>query len=185
MTTRKRARSFYYQSTAVLFSARRNPKARPGARLTSIFDNIADIRAIRHTIQMDISVAQVADDLIELQRYNADEAPEVVFDRGWVLYNLVYDNPELAWETIKEVVRRYDEHDLSDDKTEGHRILGMTAAGPFEDLLAYHGSIFVDRVETEAKRDPRMAWTLRGMWQNAMSDDVWSRVCGAAQQTPN
>ena len=143
------------------------------------------MRAIPHSTQMDISVAQIADDWIELQRYDADEAPEDVFDRGWVLYNLVHDNPELAWETIKDVVRRYDEHDLNDDKAEGHRILGMTAAGPFEDLLAYHGSMFVDRVETEAKRDPRMAWTLRGVWQNAISDDVWSRVRRAAQQTPN
>ena len=75
------------------------------------------------------------------------------------------------------MIGRYAESDLStESETEAQRILGMTAAGPIEDLLSYHGPDFIDRVEAEAKRDPRMSWTLGGVWQCDMPDDIFGRV---------
>ncbi|HUV96794.1 MAG TPA: hypothetical protein VMV98_04925, partial [Acidobacteriaceae bacterium] len=48
-----------------------------------------------------------------------------------------------------------------------------------EDLLAKHCEIFIDRVEAEARKDPRFAKLLGGVWQNKMSDAVWKRVQAA------
>src|SRR6266498_151251 len=131
---------------------------------------------------MEASVERIADDWIEFQRYkDVERAPEEVVARGWVLNDLAYDQPELAWAVIKDVIGRYAESDLStESESEAQRILGMTAAGPIEDLLSYHGLDFIDRVEAEAKRDPRMSWTLGGVWQCGMSDDIFGRVERAA-----
>jgi len=131
---------------------------------------------------MDISIACVADDWIELQRFDdVEKAPEGVFERGWVLYDLAHENPELAWEAIKNVVGRFDESDLfTEEQTEARRLLAATAAGPLEDLLAYHGPSLIDRVEDEAEHDRRMFWTLGCVWQNSMTDGVWARVQRAA-----
>ena len=131
---------------------------------------------------MDPSIKSVADNWIALQQFdNVEKAPEDVFERGWVLNDLAHDRPDLAWEAVKSVVCRYDESALlTEEQTEARRILGMTGAGPLEDLLANHGARLIDRVEDEAKRDRRMFWTLGCVWRNSMSDDVWSRVQRAA-----
>src|SRR6476469_9542524 len=77
------------------------------------FPPIADSGIRRHSALMDISIACLADDWIELQRFDdVEKAPEGVFERGWVLYDLAHENPELAWEAIKNVVGRFDESDL-------------------------------------------------------------------------
>jgi hypothetical protein len=48
-----------------------------------------------------------------LQRYkNADDAPEDVFERGFRLNDLAYDEPQFALSVIKDVVSRYAEPDL-------------------------------------------------------------------------
>jgi hypothetical protein len=56
------------------------------------------------------------------------------------------------------------------------RAFAVLAAGPLEDLLAYHGSEFIDRVETEARRNPRFRDLLGGVWRNTITDDIWARV---------
>jgi hypothetical protein len=52
----------------------------------------------------------------------------------------------------------------------------VLSAGPLENLLALHGEGFIDRVESEAQRDPSFAKLLGGVWKNRMSDEVWQRV---------
>lgn len=66
------------------------------------------------------------------------------------------------------------------DDTAAKSILGSTAAGPLEDLLAYHGIDFIEKIETKARQDRRMFWTLGCVWQNAMPDEIWERVQRAA-----
>ena len=61
-------------------------------------------------------------------------------------------------------------------------LLGNLAAGPLEDLLAYHGSEMIDEVELLARRNPDFSYLLGGVWQNLMSDDVWKRVQAAASR---
>jgi hypothetical protein len=131
---------------------------------------------------METSVEQVADDWIAFAKVgDPDRMPEDIFDRGWVLYDLSFENPELAWVVIQNVVARYSESALfTEEETEGRKVLGNLAAGPLEDLLAEHGPNFIDRVETEARRDRRLFWTLGCVWKNSMTDDVWARVQRAA-----
>jgi hypothetical protein len=54
--------------------------------------------------------------------------------------------------------------------------LGVLAAGALEDLLCLHGAEFIDRVEVEAKGNPKFAHVLGGVWRSQMSEDVWTRV---------
>jgi hypothetical protein len=131
---------------------------------------------------MESKVEQIATDWIAYARYSSpSEAPEQVQADGWALYELAEDQPELGWEIIRHVVRQCAEEDLfSDTETEAQNIAGLLAAGPLEDLLAFHGANFIERIEAEARRDRRMFWTLGGVWQNSMTDEVWERVQRAA-----
>ena len=124
---------------------------------------------------------QIASDWIAYTQLDPSKAPDDVSERGWVIYNAAYDQPVLAWEAIKAVVSRYSEGELfTEHETEAKRILANTAAGPFESLLAEHGTDFIERVEVEARQDRRMMWTVGCVWQNSMSEDVWTRVQRAA-----
>jgi hypothetical protein len=124
---------------------------------------------------------RVAANWITYARYDPREAPNRVYERGWLIYELARLHPELAWEAIKCVVARYAEDELfTEDDTEARRIVGNTAAGPLEDLLASHGFAFIEAVEAEARRDRRMLWALGCVWQNSMTDEVWARVQTAA-----
>ena len=81
-------------------------------------------------------------------------------------YDLVREEPEAAWQFILAVLR-------TDSSSEIQEVL---SAGPLEDLLAKHGDAFISRVESQAGKDPAFAQLLGGVWQNAMSAGVWSRV---------
>ena len=124
---------------------------------------------------------QVASDWVAYARYSPNDAPEDVFVRGWAMYDLVEDDPALAWDAIKVVVSRYTDDDMfSEARTEAQRVVGNMAAGPLEDLLDKHGPQFIDMVEAEARQDCRMVWTLGCVWKSSMPDDIWARVQRAA-----
>jgi hypothetical protein len=124
---------------------------------------------------------RVAANWIAYAKFDPSKAPDRVFERGWLLYDLARLHPALAWEAIKCVVRRYPEAELiTEAKTEARHIVGNTAAGPLENLLANHGVDFIDAIEAEARQDRRMHWALGGVWQNSMFPDVWGRVQRAA-----
>ena len=55
-------------------------------------------------------------------------------------------------------------------------VLGNLSAGPLEDLIAYEGSRFIDRIEQLARRDPAFRHLLGGVWQNRTPPDIWRRV---------
>ena|ERR1039457_1372368 len=82
------------------------------------------------------------------------------------MYDAVHDTPEVAWPAILEILKR----GLAEEQ------LSVLAAGPLEDLLACHGEQFIDRVELEARRNPSFNHLLGGVWQNQMSQDIWTRV---------
>jgi hypothetical protein len=62
------------------------------------------------------------------------------------------------------------------------RVISVLAAGPLEDLLARHGSIFIARVEELARQDQKFNFLLGGVWQNTMADEVWMRVQAARKE---
>jgi len=55
-------------------------------------------------------------------------------------------------------------------------VVACLAAGPLENLLADHGSEFIDRVATLARKDPKFNHLLGGVWRRGMANDVWERV---------
>ena len=81
-------------------------------------------------------------------------------------YDLVREEPEVAWHLVLAVLRL-------DTSSEIQEVL---SAGPLEDLLSKHGEVIIGKVERQAKSDPAFARLLGGVWQNSMSESVWSRV---------
>jgi hypothetical protein len=54
--------------------------------------------------------------------------------------------------------------------------LEALAAGPVEHLLAHHGEKWISLIEMESYEDKNFAWMMLGVWQNSMSQELWSRV---------
>jgi hypothetical protein len=75
-------------------------------------------------------------------------------------------SPEIAWLAIVELSRQ----SLSNKQIE------VLAAGPLEDLLAYHGAAFIDRIEKESRVYRAFRDLLGGVWRSSISDEVWRRV---------
>jgi hypothetical protein len=124
-----------------------------------------------------VASVEVASDYIAFWRVGLDAASEEVFAKGWALTDIVEDDPALAWEAIKTVVRRYGEEELfSESRTEGQVVVGQLAAGPIEDLLSERGADFISDIEEEARKDRRFRWALGGVWQSTTPDDLWARV---------
>jgi len=82
------------------------------------------------------------------------------------LYDLEYDDPETLWLLILAIHA----------KDQSWRIRKVLSAGPVEDLLAKHGERFIDRVEAEARKDPKFAKLLGGVWKKGMTEGIWDRV---------
>jgi hypothetical protein len=81
-------------------------------------------------------------------------------------YDLLWDDPEALWLLILAIHVR----DQSSPVQE------LLSAGEVEDLLAKHGGRFIERIETEARKDPAFAKLLGGVWKNSMADETWERV---------
>jgi hypothetical protein len=84
-------------------------------------------------------------------------------------WGLPREQPELAWLAILEVLSIIGA-DIKD------RRFAVLAAGPLEDLLSEHGKLMIDRVETEARRNPDFALLLGGVWRNDIEAEVWERM---------
>jgi hypothetical protein len=61
---------------------------------------------------------------------------------------------------------------LTDDK----RVLGRLAAGLLENFLGVHGKAYLDVFHELALEHRRLREVLDGVWQGAMSKDVWHRI---------
>ena len=93
------------------------------------------------------------------------------FELGW----LVEHEPETAWNVILQIAAL----------PSAQPCLGNLAAGPVEDLLSYHGSNFIDRIELQAASNPTFASLLGGVWQHTMSNEIWRRVQAACIAGPS
>jgi hypothetical protein len=84
--------------------------------------------------------------------------------------DLIRDHPDLGLDFVSAV--------LATDPED--RVIALLAAGPLEDVLAKHGPAIIARVEEEARRSPQFRHLLGGVWQNAMTNEIWKRVLRAA-----
>lgn len=82
------------------------------------------------------------------------------------LFALHQGHEEAVWRFILKVLARQ----------APEQVLGYLAAGLLEDLIAFHGDAFIDRIETQARVDPRVRRTLHGVWRNRTPPGVWARV---------
>lgn len=73
------------------------------------------------------------------------------------------DDPEAVWGAILAIA----------EKTSNETVLGALAAGPLEDLIENHGATWIDRLEAEAKSNPRFKDLL--VWRSG-TPEVWSRI---------
>ena len=87
-------------------------------------------------------------------------------DGGGTMHEACSQDPETAWQSILQILTR----ELADDEK------SLLAAGPLEDLLALHGSTFIDRMEAEAKRNPRFNDLLGGVWPRRIPREIWERI---------
>jgi hypothetical protein len=88
---------------------------------------------------------------------------------SFIVDRLARDQPEAGWAAILAILAAIDAEPTS-------RLFQVLAAGPLEDLLSHHGDALIQRVEEQAKRDPKFRSLLGGVWQNEMSQSTWSRV---------
>lgn len=88
------------------------------------------------------------------------------------LCELCEENPDVSWKII-DAIRSLDSSDL---------ILSNLAAGPLEDLLSSHGEEIITHLEKAAVDDRQLRKLLGAVWQNAISEDVWSRIKSIADQ---
>jgi hypothetical protein len=67
---------------------------------------------------------------------------------------IVHDDPEAGWTLTLALV----------EAAPDHRVLAMVAAGPLEELLKRSSDRLIDRVEAQARRDPKFRRCLTGVW---------------------
>jgi hypothetical protein len=80
---------------------------------------------------------------------------------------LLSRDPERLWRIALRLIQQ-----APDDAA-----LAYVAAGPLEDLLAFHGPTFIQRVEDLARRDSRFLLALAGVWgQVRLSPEIRARV---------
>jgi hypothetical protein len=91
----------------------------------------------------------------------------------WALDRVIREDPDTGWLLILEILSR----------TEDDLTISCLAAGPLEDLIAQHSAYVIDRVETEARRNPKFRHLLGGVWSNVTPQDIWARVEAARGET--
>ena len=91
-------------------------------------------------------------------------------DNHWAIdyvIELPYDKKfNELWLFIKHAYKK----DISNE------IIEMLAAGPMEDLLSYAGESYIQEIEDLARKDPKFASLLGGVWESSMSGEVWKRI---------
>jgi hypothetical protein len=55
-------------------------------------------------------------------------------------------------------------------------VLEVLAAGPLEELIAYDGKDFIDRIEAQAEQDPAFKDLLGGVWEHGTPEEIWVRI---------
>lgn len=127
------------------------------------------------TLPLSLHVPQDMDELIDgwIANSVANQKDDSCFWAWEAARHLTYEYPAAALDFITGMLAR----PISDDTRYG------LAAGPLEDMLAHNGPAVINEVERLARQSAVFRDTLRGVWKNAMTDDIWERVV-VARVTP-
>jgi hypothetical protein len=104
------------------------------------------------------------------ETYDNDDA-ELHWTDDYLINLLLKGQIEELWEFVLRAYKK----ELSQE------VISILSAGALEDVLAKRGEEYIGRVELLARNDPKFRYLLGGVWQNAMSDEVWARVQAAAE----
>lgn len=89
---------------------------------------------------------RIVRDWIALQRTPDGTAEyERLFEVFGLVEDMTHEQPEEGWAFVMAVLATDDTSPIPEN----------LAAGPLEDLLVYHGPFIIERVEHEARRNPR------------------------------
>jgi hypothetical protein len=88
--------------------------------------------------------------------------------RDWADEEFKRADPESRWVAILAILER----------EPGDDVVPVLAAGPLEDLIREHGEQFIERIETEARRNAAFRHLLGGVWMCG-GHAVWTRVDAA------
>jgi len=91
------------------------------------------------------------------------------------LTELCLNQPEAALRVIEEI-----HHRATNQEPIDYPLMGALAAGPLEDLLAHNGEKVIEQIQSMAHTDPEFRKCLTGVWQNAMSHELFAKVQRAA-----
>jgi hypothetical protein len=89
-----------------------------------------------------------------LAQGQADQAPDSLVDDSMMLHEWARKDPERLWPVLVELLER----------SPNHETLMWLAAGDLEDLVSWHGSRFLDRLERQAIVSKNFHEALRGIW---------------------
>ncbi|MCG7984202.1 MAG: hypothetical protein JAY90_15805 [Candidatus Thiodiazotropha lotti] len=81
------------------------------------------------------------------------------------LIELAVDDPEKTWILIKEILK-LDDSDY---------IVKSVGAGPLEDLMVYHGKIFIERIQKEASMSDSFKNAMQNVWLDSDDTDLCVR----------
>ena len=95
----------------------------------------------------------------------SDKTTDKHFQAWDFFWELGHTDPESAWELILILVK------MAKNKRE----LSYLAAGPLEDLVDYHGELFIDRIENEVRKNNRFAWTILCVWPGKRNKEIYER----------
>ncbi|WP_158987931.1 DUF6869 domain-containing protein [Lysobacter panacisoli] len=119
-------------------------------------------------MDVSVSIEQWADAYIAA--YSSQDALTPASPLWWVfersLLPLRRDAAEEIWNFVLAVLA----------KSPPHEVLTNLAAGPMEDLIAYEGDAFIERIELHARRDPAFRHLLGGVWKNQTPPKIWQRI---------
>lgn len=119
----------------------------------------------------DPSPSEVAEAwLTAMRALRSDPPDDATVNGAWWAVELMFawerGSPDRAWPVILELVAHSNDN----------RDLGVVAAGPMEDVLAFNGPAVIDRVEERAREDRRFQLMLSGVWRFQIAPDIWERV---------
>jgi hypothetical protein len=106
---------------------------------------------------------------IEWMRYAAEKTPDTA--ESWVRARMLAEQePERAWELTQELISRVPD-----------QLLDHVSANILEHIVEYHAVRFVDRLEAQAKVDPRFRECLSTVWvvDDYAAPDVLERINAA------
>jgi hypothetical protein len=115
-----------------------------------------------------MDLPQIADDWVAHWRTNNNINEDIAGDNE-PADDLVRADPDAGLAVILLILERIDPVPTAD-------LFQVLAAGPLEELLVHHGPAIIDRVEQQARDDPRFNLLLGGVWPNAITPEIWLRV---------